>query len=105
MAYRITINNLSTLALRLNEATGAPLRPYDRPLGSDKHIAQIGNYHISQAYGGYCLHRMTNESGGVTDVFSCGHIPARELFERMHAFMRGMELGRELAQAKGAGHA
>ena len=53
--------------------------------------SNVGNYHLSGAYGGYALHRMDNESGGVRDVFGCGHQPKRELANRMHAFISGLE--------------
>jgi hypothetical protein len=37
---------------------------------------------------------MVGEAGGVTDIFSCGHMPARELAERMSAFARGLEFNK-----------
>ena len=53
--------------------------------------AVSGNYHISQANGGYSLHRVaSNEWGDMhDDVFSCGHIPKRDLYNRMWAFYCG----------------
>ena len=87
---RITVSHLDAIIARINRATGAPAEPY--ALGADgRHHAQIGNYHLSRAYGGYCLHRMANEGGGVYDVFSCGHVPARDLANRMHAFIAGLD--------------
>lgn len=97
MAQRITLKNLQNLAATINRVTGSPAAAWTKPERSERYVASIGNYHISQAYGGYCLHRMTTEGGGVSDVFSCGHITARDLYERMHAFLRGIEVGRELA--------
>jgi len=52
---------------------------------------QIGNFHLSHAYGGVCLHRMVNEGGGVTDIFGCGHVTKRDLANRMQAFIKGLE--------------
>lgn len=89
---RITIKILKYLCERLNSLTNSPPTPYLRT--ADKLVAQIGNYHISQAYGGYCLHRMVNENGGVTTPLSGGHIPARELYNEMHAFIRGIEISK-----------
>jgi hypothetical protein len=90
---RITIKHLDALVARLNYLTNSPMKPYEK--GEDGRIhAQIGNYHISQAYGGVCLHRMHNDGGGVTTPLSGGHIPKRELYEQMHAFIRGIELGK-----------
>jgi hypothetical protein len=73
----------------LNRMTNSPENPYEG--GDGKWIAQPGNFHISGAYGGYALHRMSNENGGVHDIFSRGHMPARELYELIHAFRRGLE--------------
>ena len=66
MAQRITESMLQNLCDRLNEATGSPMRPYSIKPGADRHTANTGNYHISHAYGGVCLHRMHNEGGGVS---------------------------------------
>jgi len=91
MTNRVTQAHLESIVARINRMTGSPDTPWvkrsDRP-GMDAHI---GNYHLSYAYGGVCLHRMSNTSGGVSDVFSCGHIPKRELADRMHAFLDGIE--------------
>jgi len=50
----------------------------------------IGAYTLSYAYGGVSLHRYVNKHGGVCDVFSCGHIPKRDLFNRICAYMTDM---------------
>lgn len=99
MAERITIKHLRALADRLNKLTGSP----ETYIGADaegKLIANVGHYHISGAYGGWCLHRTMNEGGGVTCPIAQGHIPARELYEQMHAYIRGIETGRALALAE-----
>jgi hypothetical protein len=91
MASRITINTLYAIATRINKLTNSPLEPYSRNT-EGKLQANIGNFHISGAYGGYSLHRMVNTGGGVSDVFNCGHMKARELADRMYAYERGIEL-------------
>lgn len=92
---RTTIKCLETLCQWINERTGSPLTPYTR--GEDgRQKANIGNYHLSHAYGGVCLHRMHNESGGVTTPLIHGHVPKRELETAMRAFLAGIET----AQAK-----
>lgn len=88
---RITIKTLRILCDRLNRVTGSPME-YSKPHQAGvPFFSNIGNYHISQAYGGYCLHRVHNTVGGVSSPLSSGHIPARDLYERMHAFLRGIE--------------
>lgn len=88
---RITIKFLNAQVEMLNRIQDTPQESYVRKDG--RNIAQPGNYHISGAYGGYSLHQMSNEGGGVRDVFRCGHIPARELSERISAYVRGLEEG------------
>lgn len=83
---RITDKYLDAIVDRLNRITGSPAAPYIDGK------AQVGNYHISHAYGGVCLHRMHNEGGGVSSPLSTGHIPKRELAGLMHAFIAGMEV-------------
>lgn len=88
MSTRITRSFLEAKAATINSMRGAPAEPYRTVDG--KAVANKGNYHISGAYGGYCLHRMCSESGGVSDVFSCGHIPARQLAGLMSAYTAGL---------------
>ena len=94
---RITIKHLRALAARLNTITGSPMEYASPRTQGVPFSANIGNYHISQAYGGYCLHRVANHGGGVSCPLSSGHIPARDLYERMHAYIRGMDDARSAA--------
>ena len=82
---RITERMLECLCDRLNSLTGSPAHSY--VAGK----AQVGNFHISHAYGGVSLHRMHNESGGVSRPLYCGHVPKRELYDSMFAFILGIE--------------
>jgi hypothetical protein len=92
MSNRVTEAHLEAIVKRINVATGSPLEPYAKLTEENMGArAQIGNYHLSYAYGGVSLHRMSNTSGGVSDVFRCGHIPKRELADRMYAFMDGLD--------------
>lgn len=87
---RITIKSLERMVNLLNKLTNSPTEPYSPRENGIGVKANIGNYHISQCYGGYSLHRMFND-GGVNDVFRCGHIPARELYYRICAYIDGIE--------------
>lgn len=91
---RITDKDLEAVVKRINSVTGMPLEPYANIDG--KFVAQIGNYHLSHAYGGVCLHRMQTDGGGVQDVFSSGHETKRELYNRMQAFLIGMFTEKEI---------
>ena len=85
MTNRITESQLQSIVDRLNRITGSPAAPY----ADGK--AQIGNYHLSHAYGGVCLHRMFNDGGGVSSPLSCGHTTKRELATMLYAFIAGID--------------
>jgi len=90
MADRITRKQLQYLVDEINRVTGSPSESWTKD--SDGHYhANIGNYHLSGAYGGWNLERMHNDRGGVTTPLHCGHIPARDLYNRMRAFLTGLE--------------
>lgn len=86
---RITDKHLDVLCDRLNRLTNSPMKPY---LDGK---AQVGNYYVSHAYGGVCLDRMHNDGGGVTTPLSGGHIPKRELYNLMQAFIAGLETAKQ----------
>ena len=86
---RITQRYLDSLCERINSAQKTPTAPYERI--DDKLIGQVGNYHLSSAYGGWCLHQIANVSGGARDVFSCGYITKRDLYNRMRAYLVACE--------------
>ena len=87
---RITRKQLDSLVQLINEITGAPLKPYERQ-GDGTLRANVGNFHLSMAYGGYCIHRMQNDEGGVSTPIWSGHIPARDAYECGWAFVRGLQ--------------
>ncbi len=85
---RITIEDLNYAAEVINQLTGNHAMQYT--IGPDGMKANIGNYHISGAYGGYALHQMVNEGGGITEIFS-GYRPKRELYNLMQAYIKGLQ--------------
>ena len=84
----ITKKFLEAQIERLNRETNNPPAPYVRD--GEKFTAQIGNYHLSGAYGGYSLHRMETDGGGASDVFGSGHITKRDLSARISAMLVGI---------------
>jgi hypothetical protein len=44
------------------------------------------NYELSMQYGGYSL----TKKGGSVNVFNCGHIPRRALYDRLNAYIEGI---------------
>ena len=87
---RITRSNLEAVVKRLNIMTGNSIDPYTKDKNGN-FIANIGNYRISGAYGGVSLYRMA------TDVFGCGHVTKRDLYDRLHAYLIGIKHGVELS--------
>lgn len=86
---RITQKNLETSVAMLNRITGSPQETYTRVDG--KYRANIGNYHLDGAYGGWKLVRIVSEGGGITDVLHCGFVSKRELFNLMGAYIAGLD--------------
>ena len=85
---RITRKELDGAIAYLNRITGNDLEPSRKE--GDKWVNNVGNFHLSGAYGGFALHQMGNESGGTRDVFSQGHMPMRELYNLIHAYAKGI---------------
>lgn len=82
---RVTEKQLQSIVDRINRITGSPMEPWTNGK------ANIGNYHLSHAYGGVCLHRMSTNGGGVSSPLSTGHIPKRELAGLLYAFISGID--------------
>lgn len=87
---RITNKQLDSLCDWLNTMTNSPTT-YSTRNEDGQFKANIGHFHISHAYGGVCLHRVMNEGGGVTTPIVHGHVSKRELFNLMHAFIKGLD--------------
>ena len=96
MSDRITKAHLESLADRINRMTGSPEASYSTHTVGGHYCANVGNYHLDGAYGGWKLSRMSNESGGVSDI-THGFVTKRELYGLMQAFIRGIEAGKETA--------
>ena len=86
---RITKRQLEGLVKRINEITGNPVKPYEMD-ENGKYQPQSNCYHLSGAYGGYALHQMCKTGSGVHDIFG-GHMPKRELYYNMQAFIKGLK--------------
>ena len=86
MSNRITQKDLEYLADRINESTKSPMKPWNPKTRK----ANIGNYHLSYAYGGVKLEKMCTSGGGVTTVSTGGFGTKRELYNWMQAFLAGI---------------
>jgi hypothetical protein len=89
---RITKTQLIARIETINSILQRPATPYTQVDG--KLTANIGNFSLSQCYGGFGVHLMTNESGGVSTPIWAGHIPARDAYERLSAFIAGLQFSK-----------
>ncbi|MBT7929732.1 hypothetical protein HN682_07440 [Candidatus Peregrinibacteria bacterium] len=87
---RISIKDLERKIDYLNEITVNNVEPWSRK--ESGLTANVGNYHLSGAYGGWELHQMYNTGGAVTDVLGSGYLPKKELYYRICSFINGIEL-------------
>ena len=78
---RIKESDLKALVSRINKAFNI----------ENKNYSTIGAFDLDYAYGGVQLVQYVNEFGGVNDVFRCGHITKKDLYNRMDAFLTGIE--------------
>lgn len=85
---RTTIKQLEALIAELNKQLDRPEKPYIKENG--KLTAQIGNFHLYQAYGAYGLHEMANEGGGIRQTVDLG--TKKELYTALHKIIQGVEL-------------
>lgn len=87
---RVTVKDLEALAQTINTLTGSPMTYSDKqPDGRFK--SNAGHYHIDGEYGGWALHRVHNELGGVITPIGGGFYPARDLHGKMLAYLSGLE--------------
>lgn len=96
MTDRITEKMLESLCAEINRVTKSPEATYTKKDG--KFVPNIGNYHISHAYGGVELIRMSTEGGGVRTVSPNGHASKRELYNFMQAFLAGHHVAYEAGE-------
>lgn len=88
---RTTPAHLESLVARINSLTNSPTQPYSEVNG--KFSPNANCYHLDYAYGGVMLVRMSSTPGctGISTPLGTGHISKRDLYERMTAFVRGLE--------------
>jgi len=85
---RTTLTQINLLIDELNKQLDRPLKPYIKKDG--KLTAQIGNFHIYQAYGAYGLHEMVTDGGGIRQTVDLG--TKKELYTALHKLIQGVEL-------------
>lgn len=95
---RITDKHLQIRLDELNRLLGRPLAPYSVVDG--KSVAQIGNYHLSFAYGGTTVLCISNSAGGCSHAFGLyGHVTKREVMQALDGAVYVARLMRETVSA------
>lgn len=97
MADRITAGMLEQLCRVVNSHTDLGPNPllWTRD-DAGNNVATVGAFYIDGAYGGVSLVQIMNEDGGVRDVLGSGHVTKRELYDRIQAYLRGVDDARRM---------
>jgi len=92
-SYRITQKDLEQQVQALNTMFDLPQEPYTKNEETGKYTPNPEVFHLSYAYGGVALHQMSNKQGctGISSVFNTGHITKRELYNKMTAYLQGLQ--------------
>ena len=88
MSNRVTQKDLENVVDRINRITGNNIATHTRDKSGIR--SNVGNYHLDYAYGGVRLVQYMNEHGGIRVIID-GFGTKRELYEKMHAFIAGIE--------------
>ena len=90
MTNRVTEKQLEYKVKLINQLTNSPLEPYTKN-DQGQYKSNVGNYHLSYAYGGVQLHKMCNNGGGVSTPLNTGYTTKRELYTALNSFIVGLE--------------
>ena len=86
---KVTKDNLEHEINRVNLATGSPLATWTKTVAGN-YTANVGNYHLSGAYGGWQLQRICTEGGGVSVPFGGGYVSKAAMYAQLQAFLAGV---------------
>lgn len=79
---RVTAKILESLVDSINKVAGTPISPFTDGKWN------IDNYHIYHAYNSVSLHKVSNDGGGVTQIY--GPCSNRELYCFMQGYIQGI---------------
>jgi hypothetical protein len=91
---RIAQHDLQARVNRINRTLGLPEDPYQAERGPNGELqGNPGTFKMDGAYGGWALNRMARDGGtGESCVLTRGS--ARDLYDRMGAFLDGIDAAR-----------
>lgn len=85
---RITQRDLDHAVKVLNVQLGRPAEPWVRE-NDGTYAAQIGNIHLSGAYGGWQVHEMVGPGGGIRALTS-GYESKRTVYGQLNAMIAAL---------------
>ncbi len=91
---RVTRADVDRLCERINQATNSPTEYGTTQRGKLTH--NIGHFHCASGYGGLMFERTTSPLGGTVNIFGSGYIPTKDMYNRLQAFIKGLETGKSL---------
>lgn len=97
VSNRVTREDLADLCKRINELTNSPTTMGIKlPRGEVRH--NVGHFHCQPVPdgGGYEFRRIDMPYGGSVNVLGTGAIPRKDMFNRLNAFIKGIETGKAL---------
>jgi len=90
MSNRITEKDLKNMLARINKEAGYPLEAYTKD-EEGRYQPNAGTYLLDYAYGGVRLSQMSMKQGCTGQRDITGRGTKRETYERMTAFLYGMQ--------------
>ena len=93
---KITQKQLERLVDQLNQIAGENPNAYDMTKQPGNR-ANVGTYVLNGAYGGWQLARINSGGGGQSQPLGGGFESKRATYEKIRAFIRGIEAAREHA--------
>jgi len=94
MSNRITEKDLKESIDYINKLTNSP-KEYSTKQDDGLYKTNVGHYHLACAYGGYNLHRIVSDGGGITTPLGGGYHTKRELYSKLQAFISGLSYKKE----------
>tara|TARA_R100001530_G_scaffold129494_1_gene99873 strand:+ start:418 stop:735 length:318 start_codon:yes stop_codon:yes gene_type:complete len=88
---RVSKKMLENKVDQLNKITNSPMEYFKTTDPTDNTI-NTGHFCLDNSYGGWELQRTCNSGGGVNDYLHSGHVPKRQLYDLISAFIDGIEL-------------
>lgn len=87
---------------RLNAALGLPAEPYSRKPGDDRMTANIGCLCLDHNIGGWTVHQICNDGGGVTTPLGDYRHSAGDMCHVLRAALGAVQIAKEQAAKGGA---